>query len=603
MTEADQINEESPSPGMMVEEEVEGGDEKAPTVVLLTLPDGGILRKRVIREGNYQSSPSEGQGCIITYKEKSLREGFGSHLGIHDDHHHHHHDNHDASSTSFAVEHEHVRVLLASSSSAATAASLHSGTSTAPNTLTLEPPKQDRSGFPPNFARPPPHLDALLRSMHPFERCAFTLSSPPPQTATTATTDDKDDTFATSSEAFAAAGEVELHCVLGGVSQLASGGGGGAGGGVTVRVISRSTAAEDRYPPRVNADSRVRLMVKEAPDEGCCGGGGSRSGGGDGDEDEAEAVEDCVEFDVGDGTVMEGIETAAVAGAGDGNGLQEGDVALVTIRGEYTLPDVPADIPADLLPDDDDDDDGESTPVTSSSPGQMKRAASRLRENEDAPDRDDKNRHRDPLANEVFHLQVRVASVGTARKGKIAMSAAERVAWGAKLREMGTALFKAGRTRRAEAKYAAGADLFTVMAAESEFDPAAAEDNRAAAAAAVPLYNNLALCMFRRGAWREAEEACTECLDLAPGDVKASLRRAAARLELGRWEEAEADLARALAAQPHSRAVAGRGAGGGGGRLRCSPRASAFVVSSRSSGARHASGNFFSFVFAYCFVC
>jgi hypothetical protein len=52
--------------------------------------------------------------------------------------------------------------------------------------------------------------------------------------------------------------------------------------------------------------------------------------------------------------------------------------------------------------------------------------------------------------------------VGTARKGKIAMSVAERVAWGGRLQTMGTALFKAGRVRRAEAKYAAGAALFTV---------------------------------------------------------------------------------------------------------------------------------------------
>jgi len=42
------------------------------------------------------------------------------------------------------------------------------------------------------------------------------------------------------------------------------------------------------------------------------------------------------------------------------------------------------------------------------------------------------------------------------------MSVAERVAWGGRLQTMGTALFKAGRVRRAEAKYAAGAALFTV---------------------------------------------------------------------------------------------------------------------------------------------
>jgi regulator of sirC expression with transglutaminase-like and TPR domain len=81
-----------------------------------------------------------------------------------------------------------------------------------------------------------------------------------------------------------------------------------------------------------------------------------------------------------------------------------------------------------------------------------------------------------------------------------------------------------------------------VMSAESEMDPAAAEGNRVCAAAAAPLYTNMALCMARRGAWAAAVEACTDCLDLNPGDVKAVLRRGAARLELGAWEQAEEDM-------------------------------------------------------------
>jgi hypothetical protein len=41
------------------------------------------------------------------------------------------------------------------------------------------------------------------------------------------------------------------------------------------------------------------------------------------------------------GTAMEGLEAAVLAKGG----LQVGDVALVTIGGEFTLPDVPAEIP------------------------------------------------------------------------------------------------------------------------------------------------------------------------------------------------------------------------------------------------------------------
>ena len=306
------------------EEVVEGGD--ASWEVLFTLPDGGgTLRKRVIRQGNYQPSPSPGEGCVITYKEKS-----GGRLNNTDD------DDDDA--TSFAIVHDRVRVLLASSAAvssvaAASATPLHSAaTATAPDTLTLEPPTPDLPGRPPNFACPPRHLDVLLGSMRPFERCAFTLSSsqpppPPPSTTTTITTDttNTDNTNTdTDTDTNTAAGEVELHCVLGGVCHLASvstggsgdvdtgaihdtgGGGGGSGstsgaregggreggrGGVTVRVVSRSAGvSEDRYPSRVNADSRVRLMVMEAPGEGCCGGGGGGGGGGVGDEAAAAAA-------------------------------------------------------------------------------------------------------------------------------------------------------------------------------------------------------------------------------------------------------------------------------------------------------------------------
>lgn len=475
----------------------EEGPTESESELVLSLPGGGTLRKRILREGTCEGSPLAGEGCIMTYREVT-RASDGNTLGGRDD---------DACNI---VEHERFRVLLASSS--LSSASLPSNAAVdALDALTPEPPSPDRLGCPPSFAHLPLHLDILLRSMRPFECCGFILSV-------------KD---SSSEGTFTVAGEVELHCVLGSVCKLGLNSDLGGGkdvqaqsgmAGVTVRVISRSTAPDDRFPSMINVDSRVRLMVTEAPDWGCCGD---------------EAAEELVEFDVGDGTVMEGLELAAVAGAGHGCGLRAGDVALITIKGAYTLPDIPAEVPEEL-----------------------KRGTEAAASRSSALGEDD-----DPLEREVLHLQVRVTSVAAARKGKVSMTSAERVAWGTELRRMGVALYGAGRLRRAEAKFAAGAELFTVMAAESEFDPSAAEENRAAAAAAVPLYNNLALCMSRRGAWHEAEEACTECLDLAPGDVKALLRRGAARRELGRWEEAEADFARALAVEPHSKSVVGPGRG------------------------------------------
>lgn len=481
MSEAEKENKSSLSP----EGEGEGAEEgegMREEELVITLPDGATLRKRVIREGSYQPQPREGDGCILTYQcNRSL-------------------GNHDEGLTKLPVVQDRVRVVLASSrhfdlTAAATT-----------DTYTLAHSAPDSPGSPPNFARPPAHLDALLRSMRPFERCAFTLSPPPPQplppppaaasaaagatapaslplnvymTAATAviaaassavpdinTMTASGATVASSSAAFpetvVAAGEVELHCVLGGVCQLAlpttgfgsqrklstSSSSSNVGGavddgecGVTVRVISRSTAPEDRYPARIKGDSRVRLMVVEAPNVGCCGG---CSRGEEGVRYEAVAgasapaaavVEECVEFNVGDGTAMEGLETAALLGSGDGNGLQMGDVALVTIRGEYTLPDIPAEIPEELLP--------KRLKIIGASTFSP---LSECNRNSGDDGQDDV----DQLAKEVFHLQVRVASVGAARKGKIAMSAVERVAWGAELQAMGTALFRAGRLRRAE---------------------------------------------------------------------------------------------------------------------------------------------------------
>ena len=136
---------------------------------------------------------------------------------------------------------------------------------------------------------------------------------------------------------------------------------------------------------------------------------------------------------------------------------------------------------------------------------------------------------------------------------KMSMSHERRLAEAARLREKGNARFRAGDLERAEATYEEGASLFTFMHAESPLDPTYAEQNLESCEAAVPLYNNLALCLQRRRAWSACADACTEALDLLPDDRKATLRRAAARVELHLWDEAESDLRRALVLDPKGR--------------------------------------------------
>ena len=136
---------------------------------------------------------------------------------------------------------------------------------------------------------------------------------------------------------------------------------------------------------------------------------------------------------------------------------------------------------------------------------------------------------------------------------KMSMSHERRLAEAARLREKGNARFRAGDLERAEATYEEGASLFTYMNAESPLDPSYAAQNLESCEAAVPLYNNLALCLQRRRAWSACADACTEALDLLPDDRKATLRRAAARVELHLWDEAESDLRRALVLDPKGR--------------------------------------------------
>jgi len=140
-------------------------------------------------------------------------------------------------------------------------------------------------------------------------------------------------------------------------------------------------------------------------------------------------------------------------------------------------------------------------------------------------------------------------------KHKLAMTHEERLEAAGRLREEGNARFRAGDVLGAEHKYARASAYFTVMSAESPLDPRPAAQNAEATAAAAPVYNNLALCLSRRGAWAEAAEACTELLDLRPDDRKALLRRARARVERELLDEAESDLARVVALGPASEHV------------------------------------------------
>ena len=60
------------------------------------------------------------------------------------------------------------------------------------------------------------------------------------------------------------------------------------------------------------------------------------------------------------------------------------------------------------------------------------------------------------------------------------------------------------------------------------------------------MYNNLAVCLMKRDAFHDAEIACTEALDLSPGNSQALLRRGTCRIDTLKWDEAEVDFFAAL---------------------------------------------------------
>merc|ERR1712185_423648 len=123
-----------------------------------------------------------------------------------------------------------------------------------------------------------------------------------------------------------------------------------------------------------------------------------------------------------------------------------------------------------------------------------------------------------------------------------------KLARAAEWKARGTALFGAGRLRRAERAYREGARAFNfVLPTDKMTDPR--QENRAinerGAAAAVPLLLNEALCMRKRGALRDAEINLNEVLEADAACAKAWFRRGQVRVGLDKWELARADLARA----------------------------------------------------------
>eukprot|EP00958_Prasinococcus_capsulatus_P018075 scaffold2088_cov399-Prasinococcus_capsulatus_cf.AAC.43 len=290
-------------------------------------------------------------------------------------------------------------------------------------------------------------------------------------------------------------------------------------GNVVIRTL---TACPRGSGPQPRTGSRVTVLVREVLGESAARGEWERH-----------------DFEVGDGTALEGLDKGirtVPTGRCSHTALERlcltvamtfgavGDVVQMSLDKHYTLPDVPA----------------------------------------AAPDID----------LEGLVLEVHLVSCEGGKEG-FALSAEEKLAKAAALKERGTQLFSAGRFRRAEESRSGsllldpldsrskngligvgkcvGVELFNSLQSELGFKgpnlEARAENDRCRTAQC-PLLLNTSLCKIRRKAWQEAADDCTEVLDWEPANAKALYRRGQCRIELEDFDQARDDLLHAVEHDP-----------------------------------------------------
>jgi len=230
---------------------------------------------------------------------------------------------------------------------------------------------------------------------------------------------------------------------------------GGEGGRVRLKVI-QPLDPEDRDARfkrfnKAESHSKVTVMMKEAPAEDARG--------------EGEEME--IDWWMGDGTCMDGLQLAVKEAV-----LMKEEVALLTLRGDYTLPDIPHELPEGV------DDD-------------------------------------------VLHLEVRITSIKDDKsRDKLNMDAKNKEKHTKRMRDLGVKLFKAGRNRRAEAVWDEGIKILDCLSAEDRDDPKDTAANKACQKVQLGMYTNCALLKYKKGDFKTAADYCTEALDLDKDNVK-----------------------------------------------------------------------------------
>ncbi len=146
----------------------------------------------------------------------------------------------------------------------------------------------------------------------------------------------------------------------------------------------------------------------------------------------------------------------------------------------------------------------------------------------------------------LFVVKVVEVTDDSVTDDKFAMSHRERLEYGEKMLERGRMLYQTKRYRRAKLMWDKGADVFSLREPQGEFDKDGEKKNKESFQVAHKIYNNLAMLHLKMENYKEAEAFASDSLDCEKDNVKALMRRAKARLELLKWEEAEKDMDTAL---------------------------------------------------------
>ena len=130
-----------------------------------------------------------------------------------------------------------------------------------------------------------------------------------------------------------------------------------------------------------------------------------------------------------------------------------------------------------------------------------------------------------PLIEEI--AEEPIDDVEPGRGDECSMTVDQKIQWSERLKLAGNAHFCRGNSRR-PSPAPPRTKLFEMLYAVSATDEGYEAANERCYVAAAPLYNNLALCLYKQGKWKEAADACTrQSRSHTRTDAKSLLRRAA----------------------------------------------------------------------------